>query len=299
MRTFQDVVLGFDPANDIFVGVDPLRLHEGGPTGNASSFIDLDGLLWKNTGHILIRPRATKLQVSKIEYQAYIKPSCLGDYLLNSQLIHSGSYDGQSLYTSKYRKISNRYHSIKLENPIKDNSDTLSLCAPKMQPIKQQEFMNAEELVEGLSSKRPKRKITPIEYRNILKCCEEHGQIGERYVYDYERKWLVKHRKPNLALKVKWVSQASVGEGYDILSFDQSGVSKYIEVKSSKSNKYSFQMSENEWQTAIKYKDKYWVYRILGVPSDPVIFKKLCNPVALERDGLIRRTPDGYIVKIR
>ena len=58
---YTDVVLGFDFDHVIFVGVDPRRIAEGGRTGNASSFFDKDGLTWKRTDGILVRPRLAKL----------------------------------------------------------------------------------------------------------------------------------------------------------------------------------------------------------------------------------------------
>ena len=64
---FLDAVLGFDVDNDIFVGVDPIRLHHGGPTTNASSFLELDGLRWKYKYQIGIWSRLTELRPEKIE----------------------------------------------------------------------------------------------------------------------------------------------------------------------------------------------------------------------------------------
>lgn len=67
---YQDIVLGFDPEKKIFVGVDARRIEEGGPTGNASSFFDSEGLAWSRSDEILVQPHAAKLFQKGIEFHA-------------------------------------------------------------------------------------------------------------------------------------------------------------------------------------------------------------------------------------
>ena len=108
---FLDVVLGFDVDNDIFVGVDPIRLHYGGPTTNASSFLEIDGLKWKHKYQIGIWSRPTELRSEKIEYQAYFKPPCFADYLMNLDNIHKGIYSGSFNYGKRRYNKKDRYQN--------------------------------------------------------------------------------------------------------------------------------------------------------------------------------------------
>jgi hypothetical protein len=102
VREYTDVVLGFDLDHNIFVGVDPRRIEEGGRTGNASSFFDKEGLDWNRSDEILVRPRAAKLFPGGMEFHAFIKPPRLAEYLLNVDEIHSGAYLGHGLYSGDH-----------------------------------------------------------------------------------------------------------------------------------------------------------------------------------------------------
>ncbi len=69
--------------------------------------------------------------------------------------------------------------------------------------------------------------------------------MGEREVIAYEKKRLKSH--PGLRRKIAWQSQTSDAIGYDILSFDEDGTPRQIEVKSTTdkvSDKFSFVMTK-------------------------------------------------------
>lgn len=75
LKDYQDVVLGFDRDSGIFVGVDPRRIEHGGPTGNASTFFDREGLDWEIDDEIHIRQRAVQLFPNGLEYHAFLRAS--------------------------------------------------------------------------------------------------------------------------------------------------------------------------------------------------------------------------------
>ena len=96
---------------------------------------------------------------------------------------------------------------------------------------------------------------------------EEIGRIGENYVYDCEIAALKKLGKSDLADRVvKQYEDKTNYPGYDIKSFDKTDFEEiYIEVKSSAGNsKESFEITRNEWKAAEKYKERYWIYTVLG-----------------------------------
>ena len=81
---------------------------------------------------------------------------------------------------------------------------------------------------------------------------EENGRLGEEFVLNYERRALRRAGHRDLAERVEWVSQESVCEGYDILSYEVSGDEKWIEVKATKGNRRVFEMSDHERSTAVR-----------------------------------------------
>jgi hypothetical protein len=58
------------------------------------------------------------------------------------------------------------------------------------------------------------------------------GKAGDAFILDIERRQLTEADPADLARKVRWVAaEDGDGAGFDILSFDQSGCSRLIEVK--------------------------------------------------------------------
>ncbi|HEV8575001.1 MAG TPA: DUF3883 domain-containing protein, partial [Dehalococcoidia bacterium] len=106
-----------------------------------------------------------------------------------------------------------------------------------------------------------RRKLTPAELREILRRAEENGRLGEEFVLNHERRALRRAGRSDLADGVRWISQESVAEGYDILSYEVSGDPKWIEVKSTVGISRSFEMSDLEWRTCCAAGAKYYIYR--------------------------------------
>jgi len=99
-----------------------------------------------------------------------------------------------------------------------------------------------------------------------------NGLLGEETVLAFEKERLNKLGRSDLAKKVKILSTTSDSYGYDIISYDidKNGneVPRYIEVKSTSStdDEVIF-FSENEVNISDKYKENYWVYRVIEVSS--------------------------------
>src|SRR5699024_7966680 len=83
------------------------------------------------------------------------------------------------------------------------------------------------------------------------------GETGERKVMQYEKDRLKnsQHRE-----SIEHVSKDNDGEGYDIMSFEENGDPRYIEVKTTTSiNNADFYLTRNELETMEKH-ENYWVY---------------------------------------
>jgi len=108
------------------------------------------------------------------------------------------------------------------------------------------------------------------------------GLRGEELVVYYEQKTLNNLGLSELANKVKWVAKEADGYGYDVLSFDENGNEKYIEVKTTtiKTHKQPFDISQNEVKTSKDKRDQYWIYRIYNVENEQPKFYKTQGDVS-------------------
>ena len=82
--------------------------------------------------------------------------------------------------------------------------------------------------------------------------------------------------------------------GYDIQSVELDAKKRYIEVKSTISNKslnfYNFHLTPNEWSTAETLKEAYFVYRLMVSKSERKLFI-IQDPVSNYKNDNLRMTP--------
>ena len=290
---YFDVVLGIDTDNDIFVGVDPRRIEEGGPTGNASSFFDEEGLSWGRKYEIHIRQRAAKLFENGVEYHAFFKAPCLGEYLLHVSGIHEGSYKPGKIVRKPVRRVAlwvSDKDAIGATLVLSGTVETRATVSGKSDVV--------DEFERGDTNKLKKRRINQETLLEIKRRCDENGRLGEEFVLKEERRRLKKAGKTDLADKVKLISVESACEGYDLVSYETDGTERYIEVKSTAGRKYVFEMSNNEWEVANKHKEQYFIYRVTDVRTKPE-FKIFKNPTQLESEGLLTKSPSGWWVTLK
>jgi hypothetical protein len=92
------------------------------------------------------------------------------------------------------------------------------------------------------------------------------GLAGEELVIKYEKHQLISKGLIELANQVKHVALDNPSAGYDIKSFDEHGVEKYIEVKTTKKSKgTAFFISRNEVDVSRKLGDHFWIYRVYAL----------------------------------
>jgi hypothetical protein len=296
LEKFLDIVLGYDPTTDLYVGVDPQRIKHGGPTGNASSFFDKEGLTKQDRISVLQRKAA--LFVKGIEYHAFFDAKRLPEYFFNLDEIHSGTYLGDGPFSGKSRAAR---RAVSLEVPEEAaHGDVLVLTAPQYTRRDRAPKVSKStiEAFEKGVTPRKKRKITPEELLKIKLVMEENGRLGEEHVLNAERKRLKKANRADLAARVRWVSQESVAEGYDIISFEDTGVERFIEVKATAGKQNTFEMSDNEWKEACRLGERYLICRVTNVRDDPSK-TYIRNPRQLEIEGKVQKTTTGWRVTYR
>lgn len=297
VRKYKDIVLGYDHQKKIFVGVDSKRLLYGGKTGNASSFFDKEGLGLASTKKILLRQRLNKLFNTGIEFHAFLKPARLLEYLFNSDSIHEGNYPGNGEFSAA-NKHENKFPfwNSKL---IKNDEVVILECPSSRRKLIKIPHKEIEEFESGIHLTRKKKLISPEKLTELQKRMMENGLLGEEFVFNKEKDFLRKKNRGDLANKTKWISKEAVNTGYDILSFNPDGEKKYIEVKSTSGSSRTFHMSDQEWQVCREKGRKYYVHRVINVRKKPTISKILKNPSDLERQGLITKTTEGWLVSFK
>jgi hypothetical protein len=94
------------------------------------------------------------------------------------------------------------------------------------------------------------------------------GDMGEEAVANYEKKQFQKSGRNHLAERVEIVSKTiGDGLGYDVLSFDQYGNEKFIEVKTTRSDSSTanFSFTRGELNFLTRNPDTAFVYCVFGV----------------------------------
>ena len=100
------------------------------------------------------------------------------------------------------------------------------------------------------------------------------GSAGELFTLNYERARLIHAGKENLASRIEHTSQLrGDGAGYDVLSFEESGRERLIEVKTTKYGAETpFFVSKNEVSVSEQEADKYHVYRLFSFRESPRLY---------------------------
>ncbi len=296
---YSDIVLGYDVDAKVFVGLDPDRLHHGGETSNASSFLEAEGLRRDDSVPFVILLRQTRL-FPEGEYQAFFRPERIGEYLMNYTAIHSGAYEITGVGEVAPLRvewdeddIGTVYRRMARDNVLV--LDNYAYRAPRTGRLTRQALTESKQ---GPKKRRP-RQITPEELRAIHQRQEENGLLGEQFVLSSEKRMLTGAGRSDLADRVDWVSKRSVGEGYDIRSFDpNTEESRFIEVKSSDGSNRTFDVSANEWSKARELGRQYYIYRVVNVRGVATIDAVLQDPVRLEREGHLEISASGWHVTI-
>jgi len=146
---------------------------------------------------------------------------------------------------------------------------------------------------------KTKRVGRTIDFEKENKNHKLLGNRGELIVFNLEKQYLRGRGKKDLAEKIDWVSKKDDSLGYDILSFEESGEKKHIEVKATKQSPDSqatFLISSNQYEKAKKLSN-YYFYVVFNAKSTTPKVWKIKNPLNYENNGLTL-TPINYRVAI-
>lgn len=292
---FRDVIIGFDRERGSCVGVDPRRLFHGGETSNASTFFSASGVEWTTAERVLVLPYPSKL-FGGTEYHAFFEISRFAEYLFNLDEIHAGAYTGMGPFSAKTTTGRRHRPSVRDDAACGDVVILEYGATPPTHPRPGNDVVS--EFESGTEPPPRRRRISAEEFAAILRQREENGLLGEQFVLDHEGRRLREANCDKLADRIEWTSQKSVGEGYDIKSFETTGTDRLIEVKATVGNSRTFEMSDREWETAMSNGGVYHIYRVFEVRSRRPRVEAIQNPTLLETTGQIKRIPSGWRVTV-
>lgn len=114
----------------------------------------------------------------------------------------------------------------------------------------------------------------PTNYIELHKFQIHIGELGEKFVYEYERERLIKANS-NFAEMVDATPANNPINGFDILSYTENGEKIFIEVKATTDNiNTPFYMSQHELDTAKSFWNTekiYQIHRIYNIMDDDVL----------------------------
>jgi hypothetical protein len=147
---------------------------------------------------------------------------------------------------------------------VPDVKNLLSIVRPK--PMRIERTKKIKELV----SRRPlTTNYVEREARNALL-----GKSGEEFILRFETERLCRAGKENLAAKIEHVSVTKGdGAGFDILSFEETGRERLIEVKTTKYGQDTpFFVTRNEISVSEGHQIQYHIYRLFEFRSNPALY---------------------------
>lgn len=137
-----------------------------------------------------------------------------------------------------------------------------------------------------------------VDYDTVHKLStKEIGDKGEAIIIAHEKAKLIEEGADHLTHLVKFMP-THLAIGYDVQSREFDDSHKYIEVKTTVSNKkltqYRFHLTPNEWNSAFTNRDTYYVYRLIITAEKRNLFI-IKDPVGAFQQGLIKvMSPSGF-----
>ncbi len=193
-------------------------------------------------------------------------------------------------------KIADIEKDLELPNTPEFEKATIEKPINKIADIeKDLELPNTPEF-EKATIENPINKIADIvkdlKLPNTPENANEIGLAGELYVLNYEKKILKDNNKIDLAEKVRHISiEIGDGAGYDILSYEFNGDTKFIEVKTTQSNTKQFIITLNE-KSKMFGETNYYLYHLTNFNMDT----KKGNIKMIKKGELIKEEVLEYVI---
>lgn len=191
---------------------------------------------------------------------------------------HRDYVSGRDILVTPYKRPSQQRLSKPQVIEIRDLGQTIQIIKEVQQSSNRNKKieLRLENVIE-IPPQKVEHHINNIYYQPVSRTPHQEtsniiiGDTGEEAVADYERDLLRRIGQAELAGRVEIVSKTiGDGLGYDVLSFDQYGNKKFIEVKTTRSNALTdnFTFTKGELKFLIKNPDTAFVYCVFGITKN-------------------------------
>jgi hypothetical protein len=231
---------------------------------------DLKGEKYNKTSHReKLKPQLNNRTDGSIEF----KHQNISAALIDLDYPYIDGYKPRFNYQNElFQAISKKTEEIDFDLPniIDNNLNKTKKSSKDLTPI----------LIEVQPPTTINRKINPYEkiefgrnnkknYALIENNNKNLGRRGEELVLEFEKQRVTKLKLD--VSKVQWISEIKGDdEGYDILSLNDDGSARYIEVKTTTQGiDFHFFISGREVEFSRRNKDNYFIYRVFNLNKSP------------------------------
>ena len=231
---------------------------------------DLKGEKYNKTSHReKLKPQLNNRTDGSIEF----KHQNISAALIDLDYPYIDGYKPRFNYQNElFQAISKKTEEIDFDLPniIDNNLNKTKKSSKDLTPI----------LTEVQPPTTINRKINPYEkiefgrnnkknYALIENNNKNLGRRGEELVLEFEKQRVTKLKLD--VSKVQWISEVKGDdEGYDILSLNDDGSARYIEVKTTTQGiDFHFFISGREVEFSRRNKDNYFIYRVFNLNKSP------------------------------
>jgi len=238
--------------------------------------LELQHTPYNKTSHRLsILPLLDKRSEGSIEF----KHQNISAALINMGLPYIKGYKPRFNYQKQIlEKEIAKYideYKLPLQKQFEYFSDDKNIIEPKAK-VKFEYVIEQDPVNSEAKETEPLYKPTKINYLEREQNNRQLGEQGEEFVIEYEKWRLIEAGKESLADKIEWVSRdLGDGLGYDILSRNNNGTDRFIEVKTTKLSKETpIYLSKTEISFASQKIKDFFLYRVFNFDTSPKIFIK-------------------------
>ncbi len=256
--------------------------------------LELKHSAYNKTSHRLsILPFLNKRSEGSIEF----KHQNISAALINMGLPYIKGYKPRFNYQKQMleQEIAKYIKEYKtpLEKQFEHFADNSNIIKPKTK-IEFEYVIDDDPVNSEVKETEPLYKPIKINYLEKEQNNRHLGAQGEGFVIEYEKWRLINAGKESLADKIEWVSKdLGDGLGYDILSRNNNGTDRFIEVKTTKLSKETpIYLSRTEIGFASQKVKDFFLYRVFNFDASPKLFIKNGNYESFCK--LLPQTYKGY-----
>jgi Domain of unknown function (DUF3883) len=191
---------------------------------------------------------------------------------------HRDYVNSRGIKVTPYKRPShqdvNKQQTIKHTASVRPGHTTV---ASTQEPITEEELELSLESTTDIPPQQVERQFNNSDAQRAFSVPDQEesnmiiGNTGEEAVAEYERNLLQENGKYYLSSRVEVVSKTiGDGLGYDVLSFDQDGNEKFIEVKTTRSNGLTanFSFTRGELNFLVSNPNTAFVYCVFDITKN-------------------------------